>query len=107
MGSHINTRRDIQVILDGIRYLVRRLRESSRTEERRIGLTAAQLFVLQHLRATDDLSINGLATRAAGHYHSRTRGDGRSGMRRKPHNPTSFTRYSGSLTERGANSRER
>lgn len=84
MGSHIHKRRreaagrpaslrvaaDLQTILDGIRSLVNRLRESSREAERRIGLTAAQLFVLQLLRASDDLSVNDLAARTYTHQSS-------------------------------------
>jgi DNA-binding MarR family transcriptional regulator len=73
MGSHINEERaadDIQAILDGIRFLVHRLRESSREAERRLGLSSAQIFVLQHLSAAGELSINDLATRTYTHQSS-------------------------------------
>lgn len=62
--------RDIGVILDGIRYVVQRLRRSSRDAERRIGLTAAQVFVLEQLNAAPDLSVNELAARTYTHQSS-------------------------------------
>src|SRR5262245_40728501 len=40
---------DLRAILDGLRRVVQVLRESSRAAERRIGLSSAQLFVLQRL----------------------------------------------------------
>ncbi|HEX4347125.1 MAG TPA: MarR family winged helix-turn-helix transcriptional regulator [Vicinamibacterales bacterium] len=75
MGSHIIAREgaapaDIQAILDGIRFLVHRLRESSRHAEVHLGLSSAQMFVLQHLSAARELSINDLATRTYTHQSS-------------------------------------
>jgi len=81
MVSHITRRpprrrpatgaaQDIQTVLDGIRFIVHRLRTSSREGERRIGLSAAQLFVLQQLGESDDLSINDLAARTYTHQSS-------------------------------------
>src|ERR1700755_1926727 len=73
MGSHINdagAADDIQAILDGIRFLVHRLRESSREAERKLGLSSAQIFVLQHLSAAGALSINDLAARTYTHQSS-------------------------------------
>ena len=63
-------RRDLQAILDGIRHIVQRLRESSRDAERRVGLSAAQLFVLQQLADADGLSINELGARTYTHQSS-------------------------------------
>lgn len=60
----------IQTVLDGIRFIVHRLRTSSREAERRIGLSAAQLFVLQQISEHDDLSINDLAARTYTHQSS-------------------------------------
>ncbi len=63
-------RRELQAILDGIRHIVQRLRESSREAERRVGLTAAQLFVLRQLADADGLSINELGARTYTHQSS-------------------------------------
>jgi MarR family transcriptional regulator, lower aerobic nicotinate degradation pathway regulator len=49
MGSHAS--RDARIVLDAVRRIVRLLRQSAREAERRTGLSAAQLFVLQQLRA--------------------------------------------------------
>jgi DNA-binding MarR family transcriptional regulator len=104
MGPNINARRDIQVILDGVRYLVHRLRESSREAERRIGLTAAQLFVLQHLGASDDLSINDLAARTYTHQSSVSVVVSRlvrRGLVRRRQTPGDARRWSLSLSDEG------
>jgi DNA-binding MarR family transcriptional regulator len=59
-----------RAVLDAIRRIVRALRESSRATERSIGLSAAQLFVLQRLTGTATLSINELADRTLTHQSS-------------------------------------
>lgn len=48
-------------VLDGIRRLVRVLRLSARAAERDVGLSGAQLFVLQTLGKSRPLSLNELA----------------------------------------------
>jgi DNA-binding MarR family transcriptional regulator len=55
--------RDSQRILDSIRRLVRLLRLSDRMAQTELGLSAAQLFVLQELGKTPALSLNDLAER--------------------------------------------
>src|SRR5438105_15524255 len=50
-----------RAVLDGIRAIVRALRESSRQAERVVGLSAAQLFVLQRLAGARALSLGELA----------------------------------------------
>ena len=50
-------------VVAGIRRLDRGLRLAARTVERDTGLSAAQLFVLQHLDDAEPLSLNELATR--------------------------------------------
>jgi DNA-binding MarR family transcriptional regulator len=74
MGSHTIAEAaraaDVQAILDGIRFLVHRLRESSREAEHRLGLSSAQIFVMQHLSAAGELSINDLAERTYTHQSS-------------------------------------
>lgn len=74
MGSH-GTRRaparatatardpDVQAVLDAVRRIVRALRVSARTTEKRLGISAAQLFVLHSLAEAPADSINDLAER--------------------------------------------
>src|SRR4051812_34367130 len=59
-----------RAILDAIRRIVRVLRESSALAERTVGLTGAQLFVLQNLSAEGALSVNELAARTLTHQSS-------------------------------------
>src|SRR5437868_13846588 len=64
------TARDVRRVLDAIRRIVQALRESSRGTERRVGLSAAQLFVLLKLSGERALSINELAARTLTHQSS-------------------------------------
>jgi DNA-binding MarR family transcriptional regulator len=50
-------------VLDDLRRIVRALRQSSRAAEQSLGVTGAQLFVLQALAAAGTLSLGELATR--------------------------------------------
>lgn len=59
-----------QRVLDSIRRIVRLLREGSRDSEDAVGLSAAQLFVLQKLDAGEPLSLNELAARTLTHQSS-------------------------------------
>lgn len=52
-------------ILDALRSIVRELRLASVSSEKRFGLSAAQLFVLQTLRDEPGLSLGELAERTA------------------------------------------
>jgi DNA-binding MarR family transcriptional regulator len=54
---------DSQRILDSIRRLVRLLRLADRAAQNELGLSGAQLFVLQELAKTPSLSLNELAER--------------------------------------------
>ncbi|HEY2903637.1 MAG TPA: MarR family transcriptional regulator [Polyangia bacterium] len=76
MGANISTGashgerladRSTRAVLDGIRHIVRTLREASRRAERTVGLSAAQLFVLQRLADGQTLSVNELAERTLTH----------------------------------------
>lgn len=69
MGSHMIPK-DTQNILDSIRRIVRGLRVSSRIAERDLGISGAQLFVLQKLEGSAGLSLNELATRTLTHQSS-------------------------------------
>ena len=55
--------RDGRAIMDALRRIVRALRHSARMTETRLGISAAQLFVLHHLADVDRLSIGTLAER--------------------------------------------
>ncbi|MGZ3406901.1 MAG: MarR family transcriptional regulator, partial [Polyangia bacterium] len=59
-----------QRVLDSIRRIVRLLREGSRASEESVGLSAAQLFVLQKLDPEQPLSLNELAARTLTHQSS-------------------------------------
>lgn len=61
---------DVRSILDSIRRIVRELRIASRAAEKTVGLTAAQLFVLQKLAEAPALSLNELADRTRTHQSS-------------------------------------
>jgi DNA-binding MarR family transcriptional regulator len=61
---------DVTVVLDSFRRLVRLLRLSSREAERQVGLSGAQLFVLQKLSEAKMLSINDLADSTHTHQSS-------------------------------------
>ena len=66
-GMRLN---DAQIILDSIRRIVRALRISSRSAEKELGLSGAQLFVLQKLSGVHALSLNELASRTVTHQSS-------------------------------------
>ncbi len=69
MGS--NASPHARTVLDAIRRIVRLLRQSAREAERRTGLSAAQLFVLQQLRAAGGaLTPGDLAERTLTHQSS-------------------------------------
>lgn len=61
---------EVRDVLDSIRRIVRLLRLSSREAERQVGLTGAQLFVLQKLAEAKMLSVNDLADRTHTHQSS-------------------------------------
>jgi DNA-binding MarR family transcriptional regulator len=61
---------DAQAILDAFRAIVQRLRISSRACERQLGLSSAQLFVLEQLAQADASSIADLARRTLTHQSS-------------------------------------
>ncbi|MBJ6763518.1 winged helix-turn-helix transcriptional regulator [Myxococcaceae bacterium JPH2] len=56
--------------MDGVRRLVRLLRVSARASERLVGISGAQLFVLQQLAEGGPCSINELAARTLTHQSS-------------------------------------
>jgi DNA-binding MarR family transcriptional regulator len=56
---------DVRGVLNSLRQIVRSLRVSSRAAEQRVGLSGAQLFVLQCLARQSPCSVNELAARTA------------------------------------------
>jgi len=71
MGSHASTAADdARALLDAIRRIVQRLHESSHDSQGRIGLSAAQLFVLRTLERSEGMSINEVAARTFTHQSS-------------------------------------
>jgi DNA-binding MarR family transcriptional regulator len=61
---------DARLVLDSIRRIVRFLRIASRESEKRLGLSAAQVFVLHKLADGRPLSLNQLAQRTLTHQSS-------------------------------------
>lgn len=59
--------RDVTRALDAVRKIVRALRVSSRAVEKEVGVSGAQLFVLQQLAARPADSVNELAERTLTH----------------------------------------
>src|SRR5262245_18080162 len=59
MGSHRKSiELDMRALLDALRHLVRELRQSATAAERRLGISGAQLFVLQNLARKKARSLN-------------------------------------------------
>ncbi len=61
---------DCQTVMDNIRRIVHALEVSSRSAEKSLGLSGAQLFVLQTLAAGGVMSVNDLAARSHTHQSS-------------------------------------
>jgi DNA-binding MarR family transcriptional regulator len=58
---------DTVAVIDSLRRIVRALRESSRAAEESLGVSGAQLFALQALARSPNLSLNELAARTRTH----------------------------------------
>lgn len=69
MGPHASAD-PVRVVMDCVRRIVRALRESSREAERKVGVSGAQLFVLQQLAAGPARSVSELAERTLTHQSS-------------------------------------
>ena len=70
MGTNTSENGDVRAVLDGVRRIVQSLRESSRWAEKYLGMTGAQLFVLQELDEAPAQSLNDLAARTHTHQSS-------------------------------------
>ena len=95
---------DVTVVMDSLRALVRALRISTRAVEKAIGISGAQLFVLQQLMESPARSVNDLAERTSTHQSSVstvvTRLVDRGLARREP-SPDDARRMEISITDRG------
>ncbi|HVE78456.1 MAG TPA: MarR family transcriptional regulator [Gemmatimonadaceae bacterium] len=60
----------VQTVLDGLREINRTLRNSARGAEQRLGVSGAQLLVLQRLAERPAESLSELAERTFTHYSS-------------------------------------
>jgi DNA-binding MarR family transcriptional regulator len=69
MGSHTSSS-DIRLVLDSFRRIVHVLRLFDREAQKRLGLSGAQVFILEKLREADGISINELADRTHTHQSS-------------------------------------
>jgi DNA-binding MarR family transcriptional regulator len=70
MGTHTSRASEVRAVLDAIRVIVQNLRESSRWAEKYVGMSGAQLFVLQKLDEAPAQSLNALAARTHTHQSS-------------------------------------
>lgn len=61
---------DVTRVMNSLRALVRALRISTRAVEKEIGISGAQLFVLQQLLESPARSVNDLAERTSTHQSS-------------------------------------
>jgi DNA-binding MarR family transcriptional regulator len=68
MGA--NTSNATRDVLDAVRRIVQTLHESSRRAEAQLGVSGAQLFVLQRLSESPGASLNELAARTHTHQSS-------------------------------------
>ena len=103
-GSQYNSGGDSRAVLDAIRRIVQALRESARRAEQRLGLSGAQMFVLQQIAAAQPLSVGELAVRTRTHQSSVstvvTRLE-RAGLVRRERSARDARRAEVSLTPRG------
>jgi DNA-binding MarR family transcriptional regulator len=65
-----NVSAETRNIINAIRRLVQSIRVASRESEKKVGLSAAQLFVLRKLKEEHGLSLNELADRTLTHQSS-------------------------------------
>jgi DNA-binding MarR family transcriptional regulator len=71
MGANTPQNTDAQKALDSLRRVLRALRESARSAERKFGISGAQLFVLHKLaEASSPISLNELARLTHTHQSS-------------------------------------
>lgn len=95
---------DMTTVMDSLRAVVRALRISTRAVEKEIGISGAQLFVLQQLEDAPARSVNELADRTSTHQSSVSTVVSRlveRGLVRRAPSPEDGRRMEISITERG------
>jgi DNA-binding MarR family transcriptional regulator len=95
---------DLTTVMDSLRALVRALRISTRAVEKEIGISGAQLFVLQQLMDSPARSVNELADRTSTHQSSVSTVVSRlveRGLARREASAEDARRMEISITERG------
>src|SRR5215218_8298565 len=95
---------DVTRVMNSLRALVRALRVSTRAVEKEIGISGAQLFVLQQLMESPARSVNDLAERTSTHQSSVSTVVSRlvdRGMARREPSADDGRRMEISITERG------
>jgi DNA-binding MarR family transcriptional regulator len=107
MGTQTNEipASSITTVMDSLRALVRALRISTRAVEKEIGISGAQLFVLQQLRDASARSVNELAERTSTHQSSVSTVVSRlveRGMVKREPSADDARRMEISITERGS-----
>jgi DNA-binding MarR family transcriptional regulator len=70
MGPHTSSNNDTRRILDSIRQIVQALRLSAAQAQRKLDLSAAQLFVIHKLGNGEPISMNELSRRTHTHQSS-------------------------------------
>jgi DNA-binding MarR family transcriptional regulator len=103
MVSHAS-QSDTRIILDALRRIVHALRLFDREAERQLGLSGAQVFVLEKLKDGGGISINQLADRTHTHQSSVSvvvRKLARRGLVRRASSAEDGRRVELSLTKRG------
>jgi DNA-binding MarR family transcriptional regulator len=70
MGTHTIPHSDTRIVLDSLRRIVHALRLFDRETEKRLGLSGAQVFVLEKLKEGGGISINELADLTHTHQSS-------------------------------------
>lgn len=101
LSQHAEAGREV---LDAIRRIVQSLRIGSRNAEKKVGLSGAQLFVLQRLGQGPALSLNELARRTLTHQSSASVVVSRlvaRGLVERLHSPADARRLELSLTSAG------
>lgn len=108
MGTNISVGngpvQDMTTVMDSLRALVRAVRISTRAVEKAIGISGAQLFVLQQLEEAPARSVNELADRTSTHQSSVSTVVSRlveRGLVKRDPSPEDARRMQISITERG------
>ena len=70
LSRTVQSSEEVRDVLDSLRQIVRSQRIASRAAERELGLSSAQLLVLQRLAHVESMSLNELAEQTQTHQSS-------------------------------------